>query len=309
MAGSFSGEERIGEHALFAAVVAHGSLSAAGRALAISPPMVSKRLAALERRLGVRLIHRTTRRLALTEAGARFHEDVVAILTATAEAERRVSGAPGQPRGALRLSAPTSFGRLHVAPHLSGFLAACPLVDLTLDLSDAYSDLIGERIDLAIRITAAVPPDLAARRLTTSRRILCAAPAYLAQAGMPGDVAVLGGHRLLAADGQLPWRLMGPGGLRLVEGRSAVRTNSSEVVRELAVAGVGVALRSLWDVSHDLAAGRLVRVLADHEGSADVAIYAVHPRATLVSPNVTAMMAYLAALYDPVPPWPDPPIA
>ena len=307
MEGSLSPEERIGDHALFAAVVAHGSLSAAGRALGVSAPMVSKRLAALERRLGARLIHRTTRRLALTGAGARFHEDVVAILAATAAAERRVSGAPGQPRGPLRLSAPTSFGRLHVAPHLGGFLAAHPAVELTLDLSDGYSDLISERIDLAIRITAEVAPDLAARRLATSRRILCAAPSYLAQAGTPRDVAALDGHRLLAADGQLPWRLVGPDGAKLVEGRSTVRTNSSEVVRELAIAGVGVALRSLWDVSHDLAAGRLVRVLADHEGSADVAIYAVHPRAALIPPNVTAMVAYLVALYDPVPPWPVPP--
>ncbi|WP_197277291.1 LysR family transcriptional regulator [Sphingomonas profundi] len=305
MDDSLSPEERIaaGDYDLFAAVVAHGSLAAAGRALGISAPMVSKRMARLERRLGTRLIHRTTRRMALTEAGRRFHQDVLTILAAVAAAERTASGQPGRPRGPLRLSAPTSFGRLHVAPHLGRFVESYPDIELTLDLSDAFSDLIADRIDLAVRITAQVPPQLAARRLGTSRRILCASPAYLARHGVPADVAALPRHRLLAATGQLPWRLIGPDGPTLVDGIPAVRTNSSEVVRELAVAGAGIALRSLWDVTRDLAAGRLARVLPDHEGSADVGIYAVHQRTPLPSPNVAAMIDYLAGLYDPPPPW------
>lgn len=305
MDDSLSPEERIGggDYALFAAVVAHGSLSAAGRALGISAPMMSKRLARLERRLGTRLVHRTTRRLALTETGARFHAEVVAILAAVAAAEQRASGHSADPRGPLRLSAPTSFGRLHIAPHLGRFLDLHPAVELSLDLSDGFSDLVAERIDLAIRITADVSPHLDAHRLATSRRILCAAPAYRARHGLPEDVGGLADHRLLAANGQLPWRLVGPAGPVLVDGQPFVRTNSSEVVRELAIAGIGIALRSLWDVSRDLADGRLERVLADHEGSADVGIYAVHPRSAVVSPNVSAMIAYIRALYDPLPPW------
>ena len=289
------------DYALFAAIVAHGSLAAAGRVLRISAPMVSKRLARLERRLGTRLVHRTTRRLALTERGARFHADVVAILAAVADAEQRASGQPGTPRGPLRLSAPTSFGRLHVAPHLDRFLDAHPEIDLTLDLSDGFEDLIAARIDLAIRITAQVDPQLVAHRLATSRRILCAAPAYLARHGTPRDPEELAGHRLLAAAGQLPWRLVGPAGPRIVTGISAVATNSSEVVRELALAGAGIALRSLWDIAPDRAAGRLVRLLPDLEGSADVGIYAVHPRTPHVAPAVTAMIDFLAALYAPMP--------
>ncbi len=305
MENSLSSEERIasGDYALFAAVVARGSLSAAGRALGVSAPMVSKRLARLEQRLGARLVHRTTRRLALTRAGEQFHADVLAILAAVAAAEQRVSGQPGVPRGPLKLSAPTSFGRLHIAPHLVRFLDTYPAIELTLDLSDGFSDLLGEQIDLAIRITSDVPPHLSAHRLATSGRILCAAPRYLDTHGLPQDVKALANHNLLAASGQLPWRLVGPKGLRLVDGESTVRTNSSEVVRELAIAGAGIALRSLWDVSRDLSDGRLQRVLPAYQGSADVAIYAVHQRTPIVAPNVAAMIAWLAALYDPEPPW------
>jgi len=305
MEDSHSSEEGIGggDYRLFAAVIAHGSLSAAGRALGISSPMMSKRLARLEHRLGTRLVHRTTRRLALTEVGKRFHEEVVAILAAAADAERRASGQPGRVRGPLRLSAPTSFGRMHIAPHLGRFLDRFPDIALTLDLSDGFSDLIAERIDLAIRITSEMSPQLTAHRLATSRRVLCAAPAYRERYGLPDDVTSLRDHRLLAATGQLPWRLVGPHGLNLLEGESAVRTNSSEVVRELAIAGNGIALRSLWDVGRDLAAGRLERVLPDYEGSSDVGIYAVHPRTAIVSPNVTAMIDYLTELFDRDPPW------
>jgi DNA-binding transcriptional LysR family regulator len=300
---SLSCEEALpgGDYALFAAIAANGSLSAAGRALNISAPMVSKRLARLERRLGTQLVHRTTRRLALTERGARFHTDVLAILAAVAEAEHRASGRSGTPRGPLRLSAPTSFGRLHVAPHLCRFLDAHPEIDLTLDLSDGFEDLIAGRIDLAIRITAQVDTHLVAHRLATSRRILCAAPAYLSRQATPIAPSDLSAHRLLAATGQLPWRLVGPAGRHVVDGVSAVATNSSEVVRELALAGAGVALRSLWDIEADLAAGRLVRVLGEFEGSTDVGIYAVHPQTPQTAPTVAAMIAFFADLYATMP--------
>ena len=290
------------DYHLFAEVVDAGSLSAAGRRLHISPAMVSKRLAHLEARLGTRLIHRTTRRLSLTEAGDRFHTDVVAILAAAREAEARVSGQEKEMAGSLRISAPTSFGRLYVAPFLSAFLDAHPRVNVELDLSDGFLDLISERIDVAIRITGAVAPSLVAHRLGDSPRVLCAAPSYLERHGAPARVADLADHHLLAAVGQLPWRLEGPGGVTTVDRISRVRTNSSEVVRELTLAGAGVALRSLWDVDHDIAKGRLVRLLPDHAGASDAGIYAVHPRAPLVPAGVTAFVDYLKALWSP-PPW------
>ena len=281
------------DYLLFARAVEAGSLSAAGRILNISPAMMSKRLSRLEARLGVRLIHRTTRRLALTEEGASLHRDLVAILDAIQQAEQRVTNRHRTASGPLRISAPTSFGRLHVAPHVARFLDLHPRVDLELNLSDAYEDLLAERIDIAIRITSDIPAHLEGHPLAANRRILCASPAYLAAHGAPGKIADLAHHRLLAADGQLPWRLVNGRARKLVDGQSHVRTNSSEIVRELALTGVGIALRSLWDVGDLIAQGSLVRVLDSWEGPADLAVHAVHPRAAGRPAAVDAFIAFL----------------
>ena len=289
--------------ALFAAIIEAGSLSAAGRALCISPAMVSKRLARLEDRLGVRLVHRTTRRLELTTRGERFHRDVVAILATLREAEERVADRLAVPAGPLRISAPTSFGRLHIAPRLKPFLDLYPGIELELDLSDDFVDLLAGGADVAIRITSRLEPGLEAVRLADSRRILCAAPQYLAQRGIPANAAALANHDVLAAFGQLPWRLLGPTGDLMINGKSHVRTNSSEVVRELTVAGVGISLRSLWDISEELVAGNLVRVLPELQGSADVGIFAVYPKTTMRPASLSALLAYLGSLWGAVPPW------
>lgn len=291
------------EYDLFARIVATGSLSAAGRGLHLSPAMVSKRLSRLEQRLGARLIHRTTRRLALTEVGQSFYEDVSAILAASAAAEARVAGVAMGPAGTLRISAPTSFGRLHVAPHLASFIADHPHVEIELDLNDAFVDLIGQRIDVAVRIAARIEGGLVSRRLADNRRILCAAPAYLAARGRPASLEDLSGHRLLAATHQTPWRLESADGLRNWPFDSAVRTNSSEVVRELAIAGHGIALRSTWDVARELRDGALQRVLPEWEGARDVAIFALHTHAALPPPHVRAFIAHLVSIYGDAPPW------
>lgn len=287
------------DYALFARVVAGGSIAAAARASNLSPAMASRRLQRLEARLGVRLVQRTTRRLALTPAGERFHADVVAILAAVEAAEARLTGTAAVPAGVLRVSAPTSFGRLHVAPQLHRFLAAYRQVSLTLDLSDAFVDLVADGIDVGVRIAAAVPPGLDAHRLGDSRRVLCASPAYLARAGTPERIGDLSAHRLLAAVGQMPWRLVAGTRRASVDCASHVRTNSSELVRELALSGVGIALRSLWDVGEALRDGALVRVLPEWEGMRDVAIWAVHPRAPIVAPAVRAFVAFLREVVDP----------
>ncbi|MDJ0278123.1 LysR family transcriptional regulator [Sphingomonas sp. 2R-10] len=288
------------DHALFVAILDTGSIAAAARVLAISPAMVSKRLARLENRLGTRLIERTTRRLHPTPVGARLHADLTAILSALAAAEARVTGAVAAPAGPLRVAAPASFARLHIAPLLGDFLRDHPAVELELSLSDHVVDLAADRIDCAIRITAHPPAGHVARRLAGNRRVVCASPAYLAEHGAPATPAALAGHRLLAADGQLPWMLLRPTRRALVTGTSHVRTNSSEIVRELTLAGVGIALRSLWDVGDALADGRLVRVLPDWAASHDLAIHAIHGDAP--RPAVTAFVDHLAARWSP-PPW------
>lgn len=291
------------DHELFVTIVDEGGLAAAGRRLHISPAMVSKRLARLEDRLGARLIHRTTRRLSLTPAGERLHTDLHGILAALDDAERRVSGVSAMASGPLRVTAPTSFGRMHLAPYLPRFLDAHPKVELSVNLSDDFTDLIASRTDLAIRITADPGPGVTAQRLATNRRILCASPAYLERFGTPQTVVDLKQHRLLAAEGQMPWRLVGPQRPITIEGRSHVRTNSSELVRELALAGGGISLRSLWDISAALARGDVRQILPDYEGSADVGLFAIglpqhNPPAT-----ITAFIDFLVTLYVPTPPW------
>ena len=293
------------EYALFAAVVEHGSLSAAARAMRLSPAMASRRLARLEDRLGTRLLNRTTRRQSPTEAGEAFYRRVVEILAASREAEALVAGGARTVAGPLRITAPTSFGRMHVAPYLKGFLDRHPQVALRLDLSDAYVDLVGERYDLAIRVAARVEASVVGVRLASNRRVLCASPAYIAEHGAPETLRELSSHRLLAAVGQSPWRLQGPNGPEAVSVDSRVATNSSEVVRELALAGAGIALRSTWDIHEDLAAGRLKVVLPRYEGAQSVGLYAVHPRSELTSAAVKAFIAYLADLYGDRPPWED----
>lgn len=289
------------DYALFANVIEAGSLSAAARRLAISPAMVSKRLARFEARVGARLIHRTTRRLALTDIGERFHADIVDILERVRCAEARVSGATQVPSGLLRVSMPTSFGRLHIAPHLHRFLTDFPKVELEVSFSDKFIDLMADRIDLAVRITADVPTNLATHRLATSPRILCAAPGYLLMYDVPRTISDLKQHRLLAAEGQMPWRLFSGQRSCTVEQRSHVRTNSSELVRELARSGVGIALRSLWDVSPSLDSGDLVRVLPEWQGSNNVGIYAIHHSGVGATPAVEAFAAFLRTLFEPAP--------
>lgn len=301
----------IDDYDLYARIVRAGSLSAAARDAGLSPAMVSKRLARLEERLGAQLVNRTTRRLATTPAGQAFYEDVRAILAATAAAEGRVAGLTAAPNGPLHVSAPTSFGRLHIAPLLPAFLDAHPGITVTLDLADEYVDLLSARIDVAIRITARIDRSLSGERLAANRRVLCAAPAYLAARGAPRSIEVLAGHRLLGATTQTAWRLErvragragGQPERRTLPIHSAVRTNSSEVVRELAIAGYGIALRSTWDVAQEFRRGELVRVLEDWEGARDVSIYALHPRGIRTAAAARAFITHLKSAYGNVPPW------
>ncbi|WP_421837022.1 LysR family transcriptional regulator [Novosphingobium sp.] len=283
------------DYDLFLAIVEAGSISAAARAQGASTAALSKRLARLEERLSARLVHRTTRRLALTPAGQDLHDALLPLRSTLKAAEERVSGRHTHVRGPLRLTAPTSFGRMHVVPHVPTFLAAHPDVRLQLDLSDEFADLLDGSCDLAIRIGAKIGTGLVGHRLGTSHRVLCAAPAYLAQFGTPETLGDLKHHRLLATTSQLPWQLDGPEGTVTHQGQSHVRTNSSEVVRELALGACGIALRSLWDVHEALGSGALARVLPHYQGSQDVGIYAVHAPTPALPARIEAFIAHLGA--------------
>jgi len=293
------------DYEIFARVIKAGSLSAAARELHSSPAMISKRVTRLEDRLGVRLLQRTTRRVTATDVGQRFHERVLAVLAAVDDAESFASVDSERPRGLLRISAPTAFGRLHVAPKLKGFLQAFPDLRLAVDLSDDYVDLVGSNYDLAIRIGTLPDSSLVARRLAPNRRVLCASPEYLERHGEPRSIADLHHHHLVYAGPQSTWRLEGPEGPVAFKPQSVLQTNSSELIREMVLQGLGVGFRSTWDVSGDLRRGTLKRVMPGYTGSSDVAIYAVYAGRRLVPLKVRVLVDYLVGLYGPETPYWD----
>ncbi len=293
----------LGDLEIFARVVSTGSMSMAGRALGFSPAVISKRIKRLEDRLGTRLLQRTTRQISLTEAGQGFYDRVLAILAGLEEAETFVSGRATQVQGILKISAPTSFGRLHIAPHLKPFMDAHRDLAIHLDLSDEFTDIIGGGFDLAIRIAELTDSSLVARRLAPVRRVLCASPQYIAAHGMPDNIEDLKRHVCLPAHNHETWRLAGPNGSFSFRPEGMLVTNSSEVIREAVIAGLGIALRSTWDVGQELKSGSLVQVLPAYEGSRNVTLSVVYPSRQFLPAKVRLFIDYLADLYGPVPYW------
>ncbi|MFK0165818.1 LysR family transcriptional regulator [Rhizobium sp. NPDC090279] len=293
----------LGDLEIFASVVATGSMSLTGRALGFSPAVISKRIKRLEDKLGTRLLQRTTRQISLTEAGQGFYDRVLAILAGLEEAEAYIAGRSSQMHGTLKISAPTSFGRLHIAPHLKSFMQAHPELALNLVLSDEFVDIVGGGFDLAIRIAELTDSSLVARRLAPVRRVLCASPAYIGAHGMPDDIDDLRRHICLPAHNLDPWRLEGPKGSLIFRPEGRLITNSSEVVREAVIAGLGIALRSTWDIGPELHDGRLVQVLPAYEGSHNVTLSAVYPSRQFLPAKVRVFIDFLAELYGPVPYW------
>ncbi len=297
------------DYEIFARVIEAGSLSAAARELHSSPAMISKRLTRLEDRLGVRLLQRTTRRLTPTEVGQSFYERVLAVLAAVEDAESFATVDCERPRGLLKVSLPTAFGRLHIAPRLKTFLDANPELKLLVDLNDDYVDLVAGNFDVAVRIGTLPDSSLVARRLAPNRRVLCASPVYLEKYGEPMELQDLYCHRLLAAGPQVTWRLEGPEGQVTFKPQSVLQTNSSEVVREAVVSGLGIGFRSTWDVSTELKRGVLRRVMPQYTGASDVNIYAVYYGRRLVPVKVRAFVDYLAGLFGSEAPYWDREIA
>ncbi|MBN8533034.1 MAG: LysR family transcriptional regulator [Rhizobiales bacterium] len=294
--------DRLGDLEIFARVASTGSMSRAARDLGLSPPVISKRIKRLEERLGTRLLQRTTRQIALTEAGRGFHERVIAILGAVDDAETWVSQRANVARGPLRISAPTTFGRLHVAPHLVRFLERYPEISVDLSLADHFVDVVGDGFDVAIRIADLADTSLVAKKLASNHRLLCASPRYVEKHGLPASISDLARHRLLVHNAD-HWRLDGPEGAVSVPVQSAVVTNSSEVIREAVLAGLGIALRSTWDVGAELKSGQLLPVLPAYRGGQRVAIYAVYPSRRHLPQKTRVFIDFLAELYGPVPSW------
>lgn len=290
---------------IFARVARTGNMSAAGREMGLSPAVVSKRISLLEERLNVRLFQRTTRQLTLTETGEGYFKRVVDILNLIEEAENFVNRRNTTPRGLLKVTAPTSFSRLHIAPFLPAFLAKFPDIELEFHLTDNFVDIIREGFDLAIRIGELQDSSLVQRKLAGDTRVICASPKYLetAEPGVPTSLADLDFHNCLSAGAQDYWRLEGPDGQHQLRVKGNIRSNSFEFMREALLSGLGLGLRSTWDIGPELKSGGLKVVMPQYRGSSNVAIYAVYPCRDFMPEKVNVFIEYLAALYGPEPYW------
>ncbi|HSG77735.1 MAG TPA: LysR family transcriptional regulator [Burkholderiales bacterium] len=296
---------------VFSKVVAAGSLSAAARELGVSPAVVSRTLAALETRLGVRLVNRTTRSLHLTDEGASYYETSQRILAEIDEADAAVTSHRVEPQGVLRVALPASFGHQHIAPLVPRFAERYPKVELALSLSDRSINLIEEGFDLAVRIAELKDSSLAARKLAPNRRVVCASPAYLRAHGEPKTPQDLAKHNCLVASWEhgfaMTWEYKSPTGKRgtvRVTGRYAC--DNWEVLRDWAVAGLGVALKSTWDVRRQLEEGSLVPLLSGYDFGTDVGIYAMYPHRRHLPAKTRAFIDFLAESFGPEPYWDRP---
>lgn len=292
-----------GDLELFARVVALGSFSSAARALNLTPATVSKRIARLEHQLDVRLFQRTTRRLQLTSEGAAFRRHALRILADLEAARDAMSRHATEAAGLLRVTAPASFGRMHISPMVTRFLERHPAVELDLGLTDGLVDLVEEGLDLAIRITQPADSSMIARRLAPNRRVLCASPAYLERNGTPETPDDLAGHNCLVMHNQHVWTLESADGEHHVRVRGSLQTNNAEVLRDAAVSGLGIARKSTWDVGHLLQSGDLIPVLPRYSVSTHVAIYAMYPSARFLAPRVRAFMEFLQEWFGEPPYW------
>lgn len=265
----------------FVSVASRGGLSAAAAAEGVAPAVIGRRIDALESRLGVKLLVRTTRRVSLTFEGSAFLEDCQRILNDVHNAEASVSLGGVKASGHLRVTAPAGFGKRHVVPLLTGFLAANPEVSVSLELSDRLSDVVNENIDVAIRIGMLDDSSLVGVKLAENRRVVVASPAYLALRGEPRHPDELAAHSCLTfgtyGNQSRGWQFLIDGEVRWLRVTGALECNDGAVLRDWAVGGEGLAWRSLWEVGDDLKAGRL-RTVLDAFRAPDNAIHAIFPQ-------------------------------
>lgn len=278
---------------VFVAVVEAGSLRAAADLHRMSPPMAGKHIRALEERLGVQLLVRSTRRQRLTEAGQQFYTQCKAILAQVREAEAGAEALRAAPRGHVRVSAPVTYGSLALAPAIADYLRTQPEVSVDLVLDDALVDLVRDGFDVAVRIGPLADSGLVARRLGRYRSVICAAPTYLARCGTPRSPAELTQHQCLGFSGWTRtggWRLDGDGGTP----RTRFTANHGQALRTAAVAGFGLVLQPELLLADDIASGRLVEVLQPWWPTPRP-VHLLYPRDRQAPPKLTSFVQCMLA--------------
>jgi len=284
----------------FIAVVEHGSMAAAALTQDVTPVMIGRRINALEARLGVKLLHRSTRRIAVTEQGAVFMEQCKKALGELDRAELLVAEGRHKATGHLIVSAPAAFGRKHVAPHAPDFLRANPDVRISFNLTDRVVDLVREGYDLGIRIGGAIDPNFVAIRLASNKRVVCGTPAYFAKHGVPRTLDDLAKHNCLAFNlqggQQRGWYFQQNGKAVTVKVSGNLDCNDGELLHRWMGEGLGLGWRSTWEIQPELESGALMTVLDDY-ALPDYDILAVYPQQRPVPAKIRFFIEHLKAVF------------
>ncbi len=284
----------------FVAVATRGSLTAAANAEGVAPAVIGRRIDALEERLGVKLLVRTTRRISLTHEGSAFLEDCQRLLSDLTNAEASVSAGGVKASGHVRLTAPAGFGRRHVAPLVPRFVAAHPDVSVSLNLSDRVVDIVNEGVDCAVRVGDLPDSSLVSLRLADNRRLCVASPGYLQMAGAPAHPNDLQRHQCLALSSDASqtrgWAFRVDGEVVHVRPGGRLDCSDGQVLHDWCVQGLGIAWRSTWEVERDLSEGRLVAILEDFAAPPN-GIYAVFPQRKHLPLRVRLWIDFLKLTY------------
>lgn len=290
----------------FVRVVDRGGFSAAAQDLRISRAMVSRHVQELEARLGARLLHRTTRRVSLTEAGQVYYDRSAHLLAELSAADSEVGEMHTRPRGTLRVNGPVVFGSLHLAAAVAAYMAAFPEVKIELTLNDRTVDLVEEGFDCAIRIGRLADSSLMARRLAPCKLVIVAAPDYLARRGtpvVPGDLTKHDCIRYMYGDGGDIWHFQGPDGPLAVRVHGQLRTNNGDAMRIAASRGMGIAVTPSFIVSEELARGTLVPLLKGWGAADEMAVHAVYPPGRNPSAKLRSFIDFLVPRFGEHPVW------
>ena len=293
----------------FVSVSTRGSLTAAAHAEGVAPAVIGRRIDALEERLGVKLLVRTTRRITLTHEGSAFMEDCQRLLSDFANAEASVSAGGAKASGHLRVTAPAGFGRRHVAPLVPRFLALHPEVSLSLNLSDRVVDIVNEGVDCAVRVGDLPDSSLVSVRLADNRRLCVATPAYLKRAGTPQHPSELMRHQCLTLSSDASqtrgWAFVVDSAVTHLRPSGRLDCSDGQVLHDWCLASMGVAWRSTWEVEEEIASGRLVSVLEPF-AAAPNGIYAVFTHAKHLPVRVRLWIDFLKHTYGDATYWKTP---
>lgn len=288
---------------LFVRIASTHNISLAGKELGLSPAVSSAYINKLEDGLGVKLMHRTTRKVSLTQEGQAFLPHAEEVLASVASARASVGAGSITPQGTIRVTASASFGRMHIIPALNGFLGKYPDLNVDLRLSDSIIDMVEGGYDIAVRNAKLQDSSLVARKLAVDKRIICVSPQYLEEYGEPQTPHDLLNHRCIDLIGIDSWVFNTPNGPVSIKNRSALRIDNGEAIRDACSNGIGITICSTWCAYEKLRSGELLQILKEYPLVSDTDLWLVYPSSRLLAPKVRAFIDYFREYFGPVPYW------